>query len=139
MSRPPGRSCLSLGPASFSPGQGGPRGKPGQTPDVSATAGCKTLLLASHPQIYFPAPTEQPPGCSSQNGSCSPPPPLPPTPTYPIHQQIPSAPLWECLCLTTLSVSTDITDPGHGLYLSWTIALASWDGLKKFKNVECIC
>lgn len=44
-----------------------PRGKPGQMPDVSATAGCKTLLLTSRPQTYFPAPYPTTAGSSSQN------------------------------------------------------------------------
>lgn len=48
-SRPPGRSCLPLGPASSAQDKVGLRGKQGQTPYVSATAGCKTLLLTSPP------------------------------------------------------------------------------------------
>lgn len=56
-SRPPGRSCLLLGLASSAQDKVGLGGKQGQTPYVSATAGCKTLLLTSplepnpHPNI----------------------------------------------------------------------------------------
>lgn len=44
---PPDCSCLPLGPASSAQDKVGLQGKPGQTPYVSATAGCKTLLLTS--------------------------------------------------------------------------------------------